>query len=108
MKTAPPVAITCAPGRSHAEAASPIRAAGFPLMFTDVLPPVIRAIFEGGVANGPGAGICGGELSAVLPCVAAGWPSIFTSALKASSMRPLNGNGIGVGVEDDPTRTTWL
>src|SRR5437868_489716 len=78
-------------------AVSPLRAAAFPLMKTDVLPVMIVALFDGGLTKVPPIGMCGGVLVAVLLTVAAAAPEMFTSELSAPSIRPEKGCGVGTG-----------
>src|SRR5690242_13410243 len=66
-------------------------------MLTVVLPMNTSARFLGGVWKGPPCGTWAGELVAVLPWVAAGLPSMLTSALRAPSSCPTKGWGSGVG-----------
>jgi len=82
-------------------AASPLRAAIFPLIFTLELPVLIVALLVGGdLKPVPGdVGECGGVFSAVLSTVAAGIPMMFTSLLRPPLMIPSKGcsNGVGTG-----------
>src|SRR5215510_12044673 len=84
-------------GSLHVTALSPARAACFPLIKTVALPVVIVPCIEGGVWKlVPGGGTW--LVLPPLPATAAGEPSIRTSALKPSVIRPLKGRGVGVGV----------
>src|SRR5437868_5573060 len=96
-----PTAITVPAGKSTGSlqvmAVSPLRAAGLLLIMTVALPIMIWPLLVGGFWKGPPCGRCGGRLSAVLPCVAAGIPMILTLLLKLPLISPLKGLGRGVG-----------
>src|SRR5262245_15563789 len=72
-------------------------------MFTVALPILIVPLFAGGFWNAVPGGVamCAGELSAVLPTVAAGFPMMFTSALNPPFSCPANGCGSGTGGAGD-------
>src|SRR6266511_4021939 len=97
-------------GSLQVSAVSPLRAAGLPLINTVALPVMICPLFTGGRWNAPPCGTCGGVLSAVLPCVAACRPMIFTLGLRPPLMIPLNGCGSGVGTVPlgEGTMTMWV
>src|SRR6185369_12141822 len=73
--------------------------AGCPPILTVALPIATVPRLPGGVWKlvPGGVGMCAGELVAVEPTTAAGWPPIFTDETSAPSMGPENGCGSGVG-----------
>ncbi len=95
-------------GSLQVVAVSPLRAAGWPLIITVLLPMMIWPLLAGGFWNGPPWGMWGGMLSAVELRIAAGMPPIITSLESPPESIPAKGCGSGVGVLYGGIRMMWV